>query len=201
MRLTRGRSKLSNKKPPRPTVNARRHAAANSKFDIFFDHLIETPDREVADFLVVQPKNSGPGGVTGICVLPIVDDKCALVDCYRHPIEEMSLEAPKGFIDPGETPAQAAMRELAEETGLSCAAANLIPLGTVTPEPGIINGRVALFAAAKCSGTLRVDRSEIGLFSVRLFSPAELDAEIGAERIKDAVTLLLVCRYRAFGPA
>ncbi len=25
-------------------------------FDIFFDHLVEPPDREVADFLVVQPK-------------------------------------------------------------------------------------------------------------------------------------------------
>jgi ADP-ribose pyrophosphatase len=188
---------LSHEKPSRPIVKARRHVAANSKFDLFFDHLVETPDREVADFLVVQPKISAPGGIGGICVLPVVDDKFALVDCYRHPLGEMSLEAPKGFIDPGESTAQAALRELNEETGLSCAAADLIPFGTVTTEPGVINGRVALFAAAKCGGVLRVDRSEIGLAAVRLFSPAELDVEIGAERIKDAVTLLLLCRYRA----
>jgi 8-oxo-dGTP pyrophosphatase MutT (NUDIX family) len=93
-------------------------------------------------------------------------------------------------------PAQAALRELAEETGLSCAAADLVRLGTVAPEPGIINGRVALFTALNCSGALRVDPAEIGLSAVRLLNEEEIDSEIGAERIQDAVTLLLLCRYR-----
>jgi 8-oxo-dGTP pyrophosphatase MutT (NUDIX family) len=196
--LAKGARGLSNEKPPRPIVKAHRRMAANSVFEIFFDHLIEPPDREVADFLVVQPKNMEPGGISGICVLPVVGDKFALVDCYRHPLGQMSLEAPKGFIDAGETPPQAAMRELAEETGLSCSAADLIRLGTVAPEPGIINGRVGLFVALNCSGVLRVDPAEIGMSSVRLLSQAELESEIGAERILDAVTLLLVCRYRTF---
>jgi 8-oxo-dGDP phosphatase len=195
--LTREAQQLSDKKPPRPTVNARRRVASNSIFDIFFDHLSEGPDREVADFLVVQPKNREPGGITGVCVLPVIGDRFALVDCYRHPLGQMSLEAAKGFVEKGETPAQAALRELAEETGLSCPTADLIPLGTVAPDPGIINAKVGLFAAAKCSGTLRVDPTEIGLSAVRLFSASELDAEIAAEGIKDAVTLLLLCRYRA----
>ncbi len=167
-------------------------------FDIFFDHLVESPDREVVDFLVVQPKNIGPDGITGICVLPIVGERVALVNCYRRPLEQMSLEAPKGFIEKDETPAQAALRELAEETGLSCAAASLIRLGMVASEPGIINGRVALFAALNCSGTLRVDPAEIGLASVRLLDAAELNVEIEAERIVDAVTLLLLYRYHEF---
>jgi 8-oxo-dGDP phosphatase len=191
---------LSNEKPSRPLLNARRHVASNSMFDIFFDHLVERPGREVTDYLVVQPKNSGPGGVAGICVLPVMAEKFALVDCYRHSLGEISIEAPKGFVEDGETPAQAAIRELGEETGLSCSAANLIALGTVMPDPGVISARVALFAASNCSGTLRVDPTEIGLSAVRLFSPAELDDEIGTERIKDAVTLLLLCRYRALRP-
>jgi 8-oxo-dGTP pyrophosphatase MutT (NUDIX family) len=188
---------VSNAKPPRPIVKAHRHVAANTMFDLFFDHLVEPPDREVADFLVVQPKNMSAGGITGVCVLPVVGDSVALVDCYRHPLAQMSLEAPKGFIDAGETPTQAALRELAEETGLSCAIADLIRLGTVAPEPGIINGRVALFVALNCSGTLRVDPAEIGMSAVRLLDPAEVEREIGAERILDAVTQLLLCRYRA----
>jgi ADP-ribose pyrophosphatase len=189
---------LNSDDTPRLTVNARRRVAANSMFDIFFDHLVESQHREVRDFLVVQPKNFGPDGITGICVLPFVGERVALVDCYRHPIGRMSFEAPKGFIEKDETPGQAALRELSEETGLSCLAANLISRGIVAPEPGIINGRVALFAALNCSGTLRVDPAEIGLSSVRLLSAAELDIEIRAERILDAVTLLLLCRYRDF---
>ncbi len=187
---------MSNTKPPRPIVNARRHVAANRMFDIFFDHLVEPPDREVADFLVVQPKSADAEGITGVCVLPVVGERIALVDCYRHPLAQMSLEAPKGFIDPGETPAQGALRELGEETGLSCAASDLIRLGTVAPEPGIIKGRIALFIASNCSGTLRVDPGEIGMSAVRLLDPAEIEDEIGTERIFDAVTLLLLCRYR-----
>ena len=189
---------MSNEKPSRPTVKARRRVASNSMFDIFFDHLVESPDREVVDFLVVQPKTKEPDGTSGVCVLPVVGDKFAMVDVYRHPLAQMSLEAPKGFIDAGETAPQAAMRELTEETGLSCAAENLIGLGTVAPEPGIVSGRAALFAALNCSGTLRVDPSEIGLSAVRLFNSADIEREVGAERIADAVTLLLLCRYRAF---
>jgi hypothetical protein len=32
--------------------------------------------------------------------------------------------------------------------------------------------------------------------AVRLLSSAELEAEVAAERVQDAVTLLLLCRYR-----
>ena len=136
-------------------------------------------------------------GITGVCVLPKVGDRFALVNCYRHPVGQMSLEAPKGFIEPGETPSQAASRELCEETGLSCVAANLVSLGTVVPEPGIINGRLALFLARDCAGTTRIDSKELGMSSVCLFTPAELEAEIAAGRVEDAVTLLLLCRRRA----
>jgi 8-oxo-dGTP pyrophosphatase MutT (NUDIX family) len=192
---------LTKETPSRPIAKARRQAASNSMFDIFFDHLIESPDREVPDFLVVQPKHMDVHGITGVCVLPVTSDRVALVDCYRHPLGRMSLEAPKGFIDRGETPAQAALRELAEETGLSCAPADLIRLGTVAPEPGVINGRVALFAALNCGGALRVDPTEIGLSAVRLLDKDEIEREIAAEHLQDAVTILLLCRYRAFLPA
>lgn len=36
---------------------------------------------------------------------------------YRHIVDSYQLEVPSGYIDPGETPRQAAARELEEETG------------------------------------------------------------------------------------
>jgi len=181
----------------RPLVKARTPVASNSVLEVYFDHLVQPPDREVADFLVVQPKYQDIDGVTGVCVLPVVGDRFALVDCYRHPIGRMSLEAPKGFIEKDEAVARAAMRELAEETGLSCSAANLIHRGTVAPEPGIVGGRVTLFSALECSGKIRSDLSELGMSSVRLFTMAELSDEIRKERLQDAATLVLLTRHGA----
>jgi 8-oxo-dGTP pyrophosphatase MutT (NUDIX family) len=43
--------------------------------------------------------------------------KVVFVDQYRHGAGRVSRELPAGMIDPGETPEQAARRELEEETG------------------------------------------------------------------------------------
>ena len=176
---------LSNDNPSRPIAKARRQVAANSMFDIFFDHLIEAPRREVPDFLVVQPKHMDAHGITGVCVLPVmaIGWRWSIATVTRS--ARMSLEAPKGFIDAGEMPAQAALRELAEETGLSCAAADLVRIGTVAPEPGIINGRVALFIAVNCCGALRVDpATKSASPRVRLLkAEARLSAKSARKRI------------------
>ena len=54
-----------------------------------------------------------------------------LVRQFRHAVRAMTLELPSGHIDAGETPEQAAHRELLEETGY--ATDQMISLGPLSP--------------------------------------------------------------------
>jgi len=60
--------------------------------------------------------------------------KVLLVRQFRPPLEKFTLELPAGWIDPGETPAQAVRRELREETGAE--ALQLTALGVFAVDPG-----------------------------------------------------------------
>ena len=173
----------------------RRLAAANSKWNVYFDHLADRHGNEVPEYLVIESPYAGADRVTGISVLPVVNGSFALLHCYRHPMGSESWEAPRGFIDPMETPVEAALRELGEETGLSCDAADLVPLGLYAPEPSTMAARGALFAATACRGVARPPLDEMGLQALRLFTPAEMADLIAAGAIEEAGTLIAYYRY------
>lgn len=52
----------------------------------------------------------------GVCILPFHDGKIVLQRQYRYPVNAWQWEMPGGFVDEGETPEEAAGRELKEET-------------------------------------------------------------------------------------
>jgi ADP-ribose pyrophosphatase len=54
-----------------------------------------------------------------VLVVPVLEDGRIFAQrAYRHGARRVCLGFPGGFIDPGETPQQAVVRELAEESGL-----------------------------------------------------------------------------------
>lgn len=56
-----------------------------------------------------------PGAVM---VIPLLDDgQVVLERQYRYPLQQVMIEFPAGKLDPGESPRDAACRELLEETG------------------------------------------------------------------------------------
>ncbi|MDE6420133.1 MAG: NUDIX hydrolase [Lachnospiraceae bacterium] len=58
----------------------------------------------------------------GIVIYPVLQDepdKLVLIRQYRYPLDAWLYELPAGLIDAGETAAQAAVREMKEETGLT----------------------------------------------------------------------------------
>lgn len=173
----------------------------NSRFDVHFDHIAQAGRGEVVDYLVVTPQRLPESLITGVSVLPIVNDRLVLLRMYRHPVATTGLEVSRGFIDQGETPAQAALRELREETGLACRPQDLISLGTCTPEAGVLRARMALFVATGCrpAGGDR-DTAELGLGDTVSFSRDEARALLSQMTIEDATTVIALHRtFMAFG--
>jgi len=79
----------------------------------------------------------GPDWVNVIALTPGND--VLLIRQFRQGTAKVTLEIPGGGVDPGEDPAEAARRELLEETGFAGAAPEW--LGTVHPNPAIQSNR------------------------------------------------------------
>jgi ADP-ribose pyrophosphatase len=101
----------------------------------------------------------------------MVDGCILLVEQYRPAVEKVTLELPSGLVDPGETPAEAAKRELLEETGY--VAAEIEVLGALLPDTGRLGNRTWCCVAR---GLRRAEQwtPEAGL-TVSLATPSELD--------------------------
>ncbi len=106
-------------------------------------------------------------------VVPLTEKgEVVMVRQYRHGAGEISLEIPGGIVDPGEEPAEAARRELLEETGYE--ARSIEPLGGVNPNPAIFGNRLHTFLArgARPVGPIQNEGTEETV--VELVAQAEL---------------------------
>src|SRR5579883_1743057 len=96
------------------------------------------PPRGREDFYSVRT----PDYVTVLAVTG--DGRVPLVRVFRPAVEERSLELPAGVVDPGETPAAAARRELLEETGV--AGGEAVELGCYWVDTGRMQTRAWCYA-------------------------------------------------------
>jgi len=82
-----------------------------------------------------------------INIIPLTtNDEVVMIEQYRHGSEEVTLEIPGGMVDAGESPQEAAAREMLEETGYA-ATHEVITLGKVRPNPAIHNNWIHTFLA------------------------------------------------------
>lgn len=86
-----------------------------------------------------------PSEREAVMIVPIVDDHLILIQEYAVGLESYELGFPKGLIDPGETPLEAANRELKEEIGYG--AEQLDTLGKLTLAPSYFSSKMNILVA------------------------------------------------------
>jgi len=116
------------------------------------------------------------------------EKKILVVSQFRFGIRKTTVEIPAGLVEPGETPQEAAIRELMEETGYTTN--DWTYLGWVEANPAFLNNRCHMWLANNVikNHTPALDESE-DVVVCDLFIE-ELHREIREGAMRNALTLL-----------
>ncbi len=158
----------------------------------------------VREDLVIRP--SGERGIfgvvkafIGVTTLALTDDNYVyLVKEYHYAQDETNLELPSGGVDFGETPHEAAKRELEEETGVT--AKKWTKLGYIEPLTVVLNAPNYLFLAENLKEGEPSDKEKDLIEVVKLPFKKVLDMVLKGEITHSASvsTILKVARLKGF---
>ncbi len=127
-------------------------------------------------------------------VIPItLQEEVVLIRQYRHGIREVALEIPGGVVESDETPEEAAIRELYEETGHK--ASKMISLGSVHPNPAIQNNLCYTYIAKDVIEVGEQQQDEKEDIEVLFRRLAEIPALIRKGEISHSLVLVAFYRF------
>ena len=147
------------------------------------DDCLTASGHEVAPFYVLDY----PDWVHVVAITAA--DELVLVRQYRHGAGDVFLELPAGTVDAGDgDPAEAARRELEEETGYRAAALQLVT--SLYANPGNQTNRVHTYLAldVEPTGERKLDTAEEGM-SVHLMSVGEVLAGLPGGLLKESLNV------------
>jgi 8-oxo-dGTP pyrophosphatase MutT (NUDIX family) len=142
------------------------------------------------DYWVIRARREAAG------VVPVdAAGRVLLVRQWRHTVEKLLWSIPAGGVEPGEAPADAAARELREETGYD--AGRVTPLVRYHPSVGVYAQTYHVFLGEDLSGAGRADPREI--VDQRWVERDEVERMIDAGAFEDGfcLTALLMWLRRA----
>ncbi|WP_158780966.1 ADP compounds hydrolase NudE [Pantoea sp. BAV 3049] len=106
---------------------------------------VEAVDLEFSNGAKRVYERMKPSNREAVMIVPIIDNHLILIQEYAVGLEDYELGFPKGLIDPGETPFEAANRELKEEAGFG--AEKLEALGKLTLAPSYFSSKMNILVA------------------------------------------------------
>jgi ADP-ribose pyrophosphatase len=121
----------------------------------------------------------------GAAALPVLDGRIVLTRQFRHAVRRWCLEIPRGAIEPGETPEEAAVAEVEEEIGGEVR--DIVELGFLNGSTNLHANGAHLFLAQ----LNRVGAPQIGeaIVSVEQVTVAEFERLLLASEITDSITV------------
>lgn len=171
----------------------RRLQCENALFSVYFDRVEDLRSGEwVENYLSVEFKRKNQGVYTGVAVLPILNRQAVLLRVFRPAIGLESWEAPKGFVEEGETMEASAVRELEEEIG--SAPQSLILVGECAIDSALSDARSHLYLAPLAYLAQGWTSHELGHRERKGFDRVALRRMENQGAILDVQTQLLIAR-------
>ncbi len=170
----------------KPTVNASEIVHQNPWYQVRHDTLT-WPNGNPGHYYVVDFPE---------CIVAIAEDAGRLltVNFYRHPIGQYSHELPMGRIEPGESPEQAAFRELHEEGGIK--ANKMTKIGEMFIASGVMNNKMHVFVASELTPVAQdLDDGEQGM-KAEWTTLADWTSKIRSGHINDCDSLAAWAIYQ-----
>lgn len=125
-----------------------------------------------------------------VIIIAVKNKKFTMVRSYRYAVDDKSWEFPTGFINKGEIPEKAAIRELEEETGL--VAKNLKPLGLFWAWPGFLTSKAYVYYADSFSlGKTSLDETESDM-EIAYFTQDQIKTMVTDGTIRSSATLATI---------
>ena len=166
-----------------PFVTLKSEKIQAGRFQIVQDQVEVNGHEQPYDYLEIRE---------GVSILPMYENRILLQRQYRYPVRSWQWELPGGFVDPGETPEEAAARELKEETGYTVKA--LHSLGAFYPSFGSTNEKIWLFAA-ECGDLGDTDREPGEIISLTDMTLDEFRSLVASGEFMHGAGLAAWARY------
>jgi ADP-ribose pyrophosphatase len=123
--------------PPGWTIKSFKHVYSNDLIKLFEDTLDLDGEEKIYTRAIRRDYST---------IVPFIsNNEILVIRSYRHLVDSIQVEAPSGYIEDGESPCQAAKRELEEETGY--AAKKIVTLGYYTLDYTMFEQKGNLFVA------------------------------------------------------
>ncbi len=149
--------------------------------------MVKLPDGTLAERELVEHRG-------GVAVLAFDEDgNILMVEQYRKPYDEVTIEIPAGKLEAGEDPKECGMRELHEETGYIAGDAELLLM--MYPTPGYCSEKLYIYLAKDIEKAEQMlDEDEY--LNVLRFSVDEAYEMVCTQKIRDAKTVAAVLRAK-----